>query len=353
MNFTLSSIFVGIDVHKYTHTAIAIDSFGQIKSSCTFSNTTLDQFLAWLSDLSDIPNLFVGVEDINGYGYHVGRCLVASGYQTFYVPPVLTEGERQKSSHRAKTDTLDATRVAKVMLTKSEQTLPAKPIIQQGSVIRDLTLLLQEREILVKNQTALKNQLHALLHQQYGDTYKQAFKDCFTNQAKEWYQNDLKGIEHPLSSSIQRRLTQLGLIQNQLKEIDKQLKTAIKDHPGIQKLMASLPGCGQDSACKIVAEIGTIKRFATKEKLARYAGIAPVDRSSGKRQRLYTDHGGNRRLNRAIHQVALSQIGKYGPDYAKDYHGKKQEEGKTKLWSMRCLKRHLCNRIYTLLKSVS
>jgi transposase len=353
MNFTLSSIFVGIDVHKYTHTAVALDSFGQIKSSCTFSNTTLDQFLAWLSGLSDLQNLFVGVEDINGYGYRVGRCLVASGYQTFYVPPVLTEGERRKSSHRAKTDTLDATRVAKVMLTKSEQTLPAKPIIQQGSIIRDLTLLLQEKDVLVKNQTALKNQLHALLHQHYGDDYKQEFKSCFTNRAKDWYQNDLGNQGQPLPTSIRRRLTQLGLIQSQLNEIEKQLIAAGRDHAGIQALMESLPGCGPDSACKIVSEIGTIKRFATKEKLARYAGLAPVDRSSGSRQRLYTDHRGNRRLNRAIHQVALSQIGRHGPDYAKTFHQKKQDEGKSKLWSMRCLKRHLSDKIYMLLKSVA
>ena len=39
--------------------------------------------------------------------------------------------------------------------------------------------------MLVRNQTALKNQLHAFLHQQYGDTYKQSFKTCFTENALE------------------------------------------------------------------------------------------------------------------------------------------------------------------------
>lgn len=353
MHITSSSIFVGIDVHKYTHTAVALDIFGQTKSSCTFSNTTLEQFFAWLSGLSATKDHLIGVEDINGYGYHLSRNLIAQGYTTHYVPPILTERERRKNPHRAKSDILDATRVAKVMLTKREQTLPAAPIIHQGAITRDLSLLLQERSVLVTNQTALKNQLHALLHQHYGDSYKKDFTSCFTTTAKNWYQIDLKALEQPLPQSIYRRFTQLSLIQNQLKEIDTQLKTASTRHPGIQKLQHELPGCGLDSACKIVAEIGTIKRFATKEKLARYAGLAPVERSSGSRQRSYTDHAGNRRLNKAIHQIALSQIGKYGPDFAKAYHQKKQAEGKSKLWSMRCLKRQITNRIFTLLVSVS
>lgn len=353
MHLTILSIFVGIDVHKYTHTAVAVDAFGQTKGSCVFSNTTLDQFFTWLSGLSDPKHVIVGVEDLGGYGYHLGKPLVAKGYQTFYVPPVLTGKERNKSAHRAKSDILDATRVAKVMLTKSEQTLPAAPIIHQGGVIRDLTLLLQEKAILVRNQTALKNQLHAFLHQHYGDTYKQSFKKVFTGIASRWYLSDLQGKTEPLPASIRRRFTQLGLIQTQLKEIDRQLKKAGYNHPGIQILRDSLPGCGQDSACKIVSEIGTIKRFATKEKLARYAGLAPVDKSSGNRQRLRTDRGGNRRLNKAIHQIALSQIGNHGPVYAKSFHKKKQGEGKSKLWSMRCLKRHLSDKIYTLLVSVS
>lgn len=66
MQFSICSIFVGIDVHKYTHTAVALDAFGQTKGSCTFSNTTLDQFFTWLSDLADSKRLVIGIEDLNG-----------------------------------------------------------------------------------------------------------------------------------------------------------------------------------------------------------------------------------------------------------------------------------------------
>jgi transposase len=357
MQFNISSIFVGIDVHKYTHTAAALDCFGQTKSTCVFSNTTINQFLTWLSSLSDQPtnlaNLVVGVEDLNGYGYHISRALVEKGYQTYYVPPILTGRQRLRSTHKAKTDLLDAIRVAKVMLTSSEQTLPAEPIVHQSEIIRTLSLILPEKESLVKHQTELKNQLHANLHQYYGDDYKKNFKGCFSIQAIDWYQQDLKEKDSPLSAGIKRRLTQLTLIQDQLKDIEKQVKKVCLNHPGIQTLIKSLPGCGLDSACKIVSEIGTIKRFATKEKLARYAGLAPVDRSSGNNLRHHTDHGGNRKLNRAIHQIALSQLGKFGPDIAKTYHKKKQKEGKSKLWSMRCLKRHLSDKVYTLLADAS
>ena len=90
-----------------------------------------------------------------------------------------------------------------------------------------------------------------------------------------------------------------------------------------------------------------------KGKLARYAGLAPIARSSGLKQRMYLDHSGNRSLHRAIHRIALSQIARNGEQKSKDYYLKKQKEGKSKLWAMRCLKRHIVNKIFVILKKVS
>lgn len=356
---TPTSICVGIDVHKYTHTAVALDAFGQTVGSKVFSNTTLSEFVVWLQALEKKKHLIVGIEDVNGYGYHVARKLVELHYLTYYVPPILTERERRQSAHNIKTDRLDAMRVGKVILTKSEQTLPAEMIVHQMPIIRTLDLLVQEQEDLVAQQTGIKNQLHALLHQYYGDSYKQEFADCFSRVAIGWYKQSLQDKENDfgitdisgLGQSISRRLDQLVFVQEQLRIITGQLQLHAKKHAGVQSLMKNLPGCGINSACRIIVEIGTIYRFATQEKLARYAGLAPVAKSSGQRARMYTDTGGNRKLNRAIHQVALSQIGRYGPEMAKGYHKRKQEEGKSKLWSMRCLKRHLSDKIFILLRN--
>jgi hypothetical protein len=58
-------------------------------------------------------------------------------------------------------------------------------------------------------------------------------------------------------------------------------------------------------------------------------------------------------LNQAIHTVALSQIGAGGYEDAKKYFQKKVNEGKSKLWAIRCLKRQISNRIFLLLKNAS
>ena len=140
---------------------------------------------------------------------------------------------------------------------------------------------------------------------------------------------------------------------NQITEITKGVIETDKTIPQVKVLSKELPGCGILTACKIIVEIGTIERFQTKEKLAKYAGIAPVSDQSSSKNRVYTNSGGNRKLNQAIHTIALSQIGGHGYKNAKDYYQKKLKEGKTKLWALRCLKRHISNRVFNLLKNTS
>ena len=122
---------------------------------------------------------------------------------------------------------MHAKRVGKVILTKSEETLPALHIVLQEE-IRTLDLLLQEREELVRAQTALKNQLHALLHQYYGNGYKQSFKEIFTQKAITWYRADLRKEETRtmpdnrrfVSGSILRRFARLAVIVHSVKSTE-------------------------------------------------------------------------------------------------------------------------------------
>jgi len=98
-----------------------------------------------------------------------------------------------------------------------------------------------------------------------------------------------------------------------------------------------------------MAEIVSVVRFESRDRLAKYAGIAPVRRGSGKTNRVYTNPSGNRNLNQAIHTIALSQIGNRGLPEAQAYYQKKISEGKSKLWAIRCLKRQIINRVYEIL----
>lgn len=352
------SIIVGIDVHKYAHQAVALSCFGEEIGKLQFSNDELQKCIDWLGSLGNQKNIIVGLEDMNGLGIHLTERLQTAGFSLRYIPAVYTDRARKHSTSQDKNDYLDAKRVGKVILRDSEETLPASHILPQ-EIVRTLDLLLQEREVLVKEQTALKNQLHGLLHQHYGNYYKQSFKNIFSDKAIAWYLFHLKKREKSVSiqqvrqkyvagSSI-RRYQRLKIIAGQIKEITKLIKTTGVLIKPVAILTKSLQGCGIVTTCKVIVEIGNIQRFATEAKLAKYAGIAPKQSQSGKNNRYYTNPFGNRKLNKAVHVIALSQIGNRGSKEGKAYYQKKVTEGKSKLWALRCLKRFIIRRIFVLL----
>ena len=86
--------------------------------------------------------------------------------------------------------------------------------------------------------------------------------------------------------------------------------------------LLALPGCGPLSAAKLLGEIGPIERFDTDAQLARHAGVAPLEASSGKYQRHRLDRGGNRQLNCALHRIAITQARVHPP--ARAYLERKQ-----------------------------
>ena len=262
-----------------------------------------------------------------------------------------------QSTKRHKSDSVDAKRVGKVILTKYEETLPARESIASEKELRiaqGLDLLLMERRDLVKEKTALKNQLHALLHQYYGDHYADAFTKPFHQDAIDFYLEDLESAQEKqiLATSIVRRLKRLVLLEDHITMISGELAVIGKESKEVVSLHNNIHGCGMVTACSIMAELTTIKRFKSKDNLSMYAGVAPTEHSSGRRNKLHTNPFGNRRLNRALHTIALSQIACKGDPQGKKYYQKKLKEGKTKLWALRCLKHQIAKKVFQTLTYV-
>lgn len=353
------SIVVGVDVHKYSHTAVAMDSWGKERDKLEFSNDTLVLYTSWLTSLGSKEDMVVGLEDVNCYGTHMVEELRKEGFHIRYVPAILTERERKSSTKQSKSDYVDAKRVGKVILSKFEETLPAKESIANEAELQTaqtLDLLLMERRDLVKEKTILKNQLHALLHQYYGDHYSDAFKKPFNDKAIVFYRTDLgqHAVEEKkiLATSIVRRINRLVLVEKQIVGISGELSVIGKSSKEVLALTNTIHGCGMVTACSIMAELTTIKRFKSKDNLASYAGVSPREHSSGRKNKLHTNPFGNRRFNRSLHTIALSQIACKGDPEGKEYYQKKLKEGKTKLWALRCLKRQISKRVFHILTRV-
>jgi len=347
-----NSIVVGVDVHKYSHTAVAMNAWGEERGTLDFSNNNLETYTRWLEQLGLKENIVIGLEDVNSYGIHLVENLRSKNYHIRYVPAILTERERKVSTKRHKSDAVDAKRVGKVILTKYEDTLPAKESIADTRELetgKSLDLLLMERRDLVKWKTIIKNQLHCLIHQHYTESYRLHCPRSFSKKAIKWFQGDLKENQTILATSIVRRLKRLLFVEEQIYTISKEV-AVIGETSKEALTLTSIHGCGMVTACSIMAEVITVKRFKDKHHFSMYAGIAPTPHSSGRKHKMHTNPFGNRQLNRAIHSIALSQIAIKGDPTGKEYYQKKLKEGKTKLWALRCLKHQLAKVVFQKLR---
>ncbi len=347
-----NSIVVGVDVHKYSHTAVAMNAWGEEKGKIDFSNNNLETYTEWLEQMGLKENIVIGLEDVNSYGIHLVERLRSENYHIRYVPAILTERERKSSTKRHKSDEVDAKRVGKVILTKYEDTLPAKESIadtRELETAKSLDLLLMERRDLTKQKTITKNQLHCLIHQHYTESYRLHCPRSFSKKAIKWFLDDLKENKSILATSIIRRLQRLLFVEEQIYTISKEV-TVIGETSKEAVALTQIHGCGMVTACSIVAEVITVKRFKDKHHFSMYAGIAPTPHSSGRKHKMHTNPFGNRQLNRAIHSIALSQIAIKGDPTGKEYYQKKLKEGKTRLWALRCLKHQLAKVVFQKLK---
>jgi transposase len=142
-------------------------------------------------------------------------------------------------------------------------------------------------------------------------------------------------LAHELLDDVER-------LDVQLKESHRRIKTAVK---ASGTSLTELYGVGPILACELIGYTGDVHRFTTRDQFASYAGVAPVERSSGGRIFLRLSRRGNRQLNHAIHMVAICQIRQTNSE-GRVYFEKKVAEGKTKREAIRSLKRHVSNAVY-------
>jgi transposase len=136
------------------------------------------------------------------------------------------------------------------------------------------------RATLVRQRTRLKNQVHAVLHQQ---GLRSPVTDLFGKRGRQW----LAGVKLP-AKARETVTVCCRLIDGYTKEIEEQNRQlsveALRD--GRARWLMTIPGIGVYSAMLLLAEIGDIRRFADKQALCSYAGLVPrVRESAGKRAR--------------------------------------------------------------------
>lgn len=350
-------LYVGIDVHKDQHTAVAVDCFSQILWEKEINNFKEDfeQLVKQIKRLAEIRVLqpVFGLEDTSRYGLRLANYLYQQNLPVKTVSPVLVDRGRQYETHPEKSDSLDALGVAKALIQRIG-TLPDYTISKTEEISKEIKELVIEREFLIKEQTRVKNQLHRFLHKSYNSEYQEKFKNPFSVKALNYWSkypvpknNDLLFNASLFKKQIKRKIKRLRDIKKEVGEIAEGLRGLMDQ---TEQKIETLNGCGLVLASSLLAEIKNIDKFKSPDALAKYGGLCPREKSSGKKIRHLKTKSGNRRLNKAIHRIALSQIGRQGNQYSKEYFKKKIAEGKTKSQALCCLKRRLVNIIFMMLK---
>jgi transposase len=136
------------------------------------------------------------------------------------------------------------------------------------------------RATLVRQRTRLKNQVHAVLHQQ---GLRSPVTDLFGKRGRQWL------AERKLPQQARETVEVCGrMIDGYTAEIEKQnLQLSVEASKDARaRWLMTIPGIGMYSAMLILAEIGDIARFRDPQGLCSYAGLVPrVRESAGKRAR--------------------------------------------------------------------
>ena len=345
------TLFVGVDVHKDTHTAVGLTPFGEKIFEMKIGNEAVD-FMSLIekahqeADRVGLSPSF-GLEDVHSWGERLSSFLVEEGLPVRAVAPILVDHARKRATHPEKNDSLDAQGVAEVMIRKIDS-LPAYTLTKDGETAKNIRDISLDREHLVKERTRLKNQVHILLYRMFNTTYAKEFKDPFSLKAlRHWMKSRPKDVSPFLVRSMKRKVRRLMDIREEIQELEKELETLIKESG---HTIQTASGCGVVIAGEIIGEVGDISRFHSPASLAKYAGCAPRECSSGKTVRWRKTRGGNRRLNRAFHRMALSQISRMGNPAAQAYFKRKVSEGKSKSQALVCLRRQMVTIIWMMMK---
>lgn len=335
-------IVIGTDTHKRTHTAVAVVAgIGELSGEFTAAALPpgFAEMLCWAQDLDD--ERVWALEDCRHVSGGLERFLVARGERVVRIAPKLMGASRKGLRDAGKSDSIDALAIARAALAEGPEQLPAATVDEQALEIK---LLLDHHDNLVAQRSDDQRRLRWHLH----DLWPELELPAGGLDREKW----LARISRRLARAAQSRrvkicrelVTAIRARTRRIRELERELGELIAAKA---PQLLRLPGCGVLSAARIVGEVGDIDRFGSDAKLARLAGIAPIPVSSGMRDRHRLDRRGNRKLNCAFHRIAVTQ-GRMHAD-ARDYLARKQAEGRTRMDALRCLKRHLVRRVFTLL----
>jgi transposase len=331
-------VTIGVDPHKASHTAAALDEHGQVLDQQQFPASAAGYRVLrrWASSWAQ---RCWAVEGAGGMGRALAQQLVADGERVVDVPAKLAARVRVLSTgHGRKTDPVDAVSAA-----VAAQGAPGlrQVGVEDHAVV--LHLLTNRREDLVAMRTQTINRLHGLLADLIpAGAGRNLTADGGAALLSQVAPTGAPAVtRHQLATDL---IADVRDLDQRIGAVEERIKTAV----GRSKTtLIELFGVGPVLAAKLLGEVGDVRRFPTKHHFAAHTGTAPLEASSGQVVRHRLSRAGDRKLNHALYLMAIVQV--RHPTAGQAYYRRKRAEGKSPKEALRCLKRRLSDAVYRCL----
>lgn len=340
-----AAITLGVDTHKDTHVAVALDGIGRHQGTLSVPTNPAGyrNLVQWASGFG--PLAHVGVEGTGSFGAGLARFLKARG---IWVSEVIRP-KRRDQYRSGKSDPIDAEAAARAVLAGTATGEPkdadgevemirALRIARRSAVKARVQAVNQIKTMLTTAPEGLKSQLYSL------STAKLVEKASRLRPGAN--PSDVEAATKFALRSVARRYQRLS---EEIADLDEQLDRLVSE--AAPELVAA-EGVGTDTAASLLIAAGdNPERLKDEAAFAHLCGTAPIPASSGKRVRHRLNRHGNRDANRALYVVAVCRM--RSDERTRAYVARRTAEGKSKKEIIRCLKRYIAREIYRILSSLS
>jgi len=256
---------IGIDIAKRIFQVHGVNKSGKTILKKKFMR---DQVLTFMSNL---PKCLVGMEACGGANYWA-REITKLGHEVKLMAPQFVKPYVKTN----KNDQADAEAICEAVSRPNMRFVPIKAIEQQ-----DILSIHRVRQRLVRNRTALANEIRGLLLE-FGFIIPQGINKVIPMLNKILDGGNLSDISYQTFYALKEEFIDND---SRIEALEKQLKEIAKQHE-LYKRLVTVPGIGLITSTAIIASIGNASCFKNGRQLSAWLGLVPRQHSSGGKEKL-------------------------------------------------------------------
>jgi transposase len=331
---------IGVDTHRDTLSAAAVTAVGGLLGQLAVGADAVGyQRLVDFARVHVPGRRCFAVEGAGSYGAGLARLLAERGEWVVEI-----DRPRRPARRGGKTDALDAIRAAREALSQERPAVPRRRGDREA-----LRVLLATRQGAVIARTCAINQLKALI---VGapEELRAELRGRSTSGQVEYCaalrDRPARSLEHRMTARTLRSTAQrIRVLAAEATKLQGEIGRLVA---AVAPWLLELPGIGPISASQVLVSWSHAGRLRSEAAFAALAGVSPIPASSGQVTRHRLNRGGDRRLNRALHTVALVRL--RDDPTTRVYAARRRAEGKSPREIRRCIKRAVARQLFKLLQ---